>query len=137
MMVVWDAGINAGRLTPNEFVAITSANAAKIFNIYPRKGIISEGADADIVLWDPAASKTLSVKTQRSLVDFNVFDGRKVSGVPTTTISQGRLVYINGDLRAERGSGRYVKRPAFNANFEALAKRSFVASPAAGSATWV
>jgi len=113
MAVVWDAGVNTGRLTPSEFVRITSTNAAQIFNIYPRKGSVSVGADADVVVWDPQGTRTLSVKTQHSKGDFNVFEGRTVRGVPTHTVAGGKLVYANGDLRAERGAGRYVERPAF------------------------
>ncbi|MBW4053339.1 MAG: dihydropyrimidinase, partial [Proteobacteria bacterium] len=105
MMVVWDAGVNTGRLTPSEFVAVTAANAARIFNLYPRKGLIAPGSEADLVLWDPDATRTLCAKTQRSLVDYNVFEGRTVTGVPTHTVSQGKVVYARGDLRAERGAG--------------------------------
>ena len=119
MAVIWDAGVNTGRLTPSEFVAITSANTARLFNIYPQKGCVAVGADADLVVWDPSGSKTLSAKTQHSKGDFNIFEGRTVRGVPSHTVSQGRLVFVQGDLRAERGAGRYVKRPAFGANFAA------------------
>ncbi len=124
MTVIWDAGVNTGRLTPSEFVAITSANTAKLFNIYPQKGSISVGADADLVLWDPQATKTLSAKTQHSKGDFNVFEGRQVRGLPSHTVSQGKLVYVQGDLRAERGVGRYIKRPAFGSNFAAAKLRT-------------
>ena len=124
MTVIWDAGVNTGRLTPSEFVAITSANTAKLFNIYPQKGSISVGADADLVLWDPQATKTLSAKTQHSKGDFNVFEGRHVRGLPSHTVSQGKLVYVQGDLRAERGVGRYIKRPAFGSNFAAAKLRT-------------
>lgn len=122
MMVLWDAGVNTGKLTPSEFVKVTSTNAAQIFNIYPRKGAVAVGADADIVLWDPAGSRTLSVKTQFSKGDFNVFEGRKVTGVPTHTLSGGRLVYKEGELRAVAGQGRYIKRPPFSPIFSALDK---------------
>jgi dihydropyrimidinase len=115
MAVVWDAGVNPGRLTPSEFVRVTSTNAAQIFNIYPRKGTVSVGADADIVVWDPEASRTLSASTQFSKGGFNVFEGRTVKGVPTHTVAAGKLVFEKGDLRAERGAGRYVERPAFSA----------------------
>ena len=131
LAVIWDAGVNTGRLTPSEFVAITSANAAKLFNIYPRKGVIAEGADADLVLWDPQGSKTLSAKTQHSKVDFNIFEGRTVRGIPSHTVSRGRVVYARGELRAEPGAGRYLKRPPFGANFQAAAKRVHELTPTA------
>ncbi len=129
--VLWHEGVNGGRLTPSEFVAITSANAAKLFNIYPRKGCIVEDADADLVLWDPAASQTFSVKTQRSLGDFNIFEGRSVLGRPSHTVSAGRVVFADGDLRAVRGAGQYIKRPAFGTQFDALARKAALAAPAA------
>ncbi|WP_088282328.1 dihydropyrimidinase [Ideonella sp. A 288] len=129
LAVIWDEGVNTGRLTPSEFVAVTSANAAKLFNIYPRKGCLVEGADADVVLWDPKATKTLSVKTQRSLGDFNVFEGRTVTGVATHTVSGGRLVLADGDLRAVRGAGQYVKRPPFGPPFDALARKAALDAP--------
>ena len=131
MSVIWDAGVNSGRLTPSEFVAITSSNTAKLFNIYPQKGSVSVGADADLVVWDPQGTKTLSAKTQHSKGDFNVFEGRTVRGIPSHTVSQGKLVYVQGDLRAERGVGRYIKRPAFGTNFAAAALRSKTLAPAA------
>jgi dihydropyrimidinase len=131
MSVIWDAGVGTGRLTPSEFVAITSGNCARIFNLAGRKGVIAEGADADIVLWDPAATKTLSVKTQRSKVDFNIFEGRQVKGLATHTLSRGALVYANGDLRATAGHGQYVKRPAFGPQFEAAALRTAAHAPTA------
>ena len=131
LAVIWDAGVNTGRLTPCEFVAITSANTAKLFNIYPQKGSVSVGADADLVVWDPQGSKTLSVKTQFSKGDFNIFEGRTVRGIPSHTVSQGKLVFVQGDLRAERGVGRYIKRPAFNANFAPMALRAKALKPTA------
>ena len=131
LAVIWDAGVNTGRLTPSEFVAVTSANAAKLFNIYPRKGCVVVGADADLVVWDPAGTKTLSVKTQKSLGDFNIFEGRTVTGVPTHTLSRGNIVYAQGDLRAVRGAGKYLKRPPFGPQFEALAKKATLATPIA------
>lgn len=131
MAVLWDAGVNTGRLTPAEFVAITSANAARLFNIYPRKGFVGVGADADLVVWDPEGSQTISAKTQRSKGDFNIFEGRCVRGLPSHTISQGRVVWAGGELRAEPGRGRYVERPAFGANFHAVQKRAQQLAPTA------
>ena len=131
LAVLWDAGVNSGRLTPSEFVAITSANTAKLFNIYPQKGSVSAGADADLVVWNPQGSKTLSVKTQHSKGDFNIFEGRTVKGIPSHTISQGELVFVQGDLRAVAGKGRYVKRPAFGPDFQAVQQRAASLTPTA------
>ena len=75
MPVLWTFGVNTGRLTKEEFVAVTSANIARILNIYPRKGAVAVGSDADLVVWDPAATKTISARTQLSRIDYNVFEG--------------------------------------------------------------
>ena len=112
LAVLWTKGVVTGRLTPNEFVAVTSTNIAKILNIYPRKGAIMPGADADLVIFDPKATKTISAKTQVSAIDYNVFEGIEVTGLPVMTFSRGRLVYKEGDVRAEKGDGRFVERPA-------------------------
>src|SRR6185369_16578545 len=124
MAVLWTHGVGTGRLTMNEFVRITSTNAAQIFNIYPRKGSISTGADADIVVWDPKATRTLSAKTHHQKIDFNIFEGMKVQGVASHTISQGKLVWADGKLNVEQGAGRYIPRPTFPAVFEALKRQN-------------
>ncbi|PHR63053.1 MAG: dihydropyrimidinase [Robiginitomaculum sp.] len=122
MSVLWTHGVGTGRLTMNEFVAATSANAAKIFNIYPRKGSLQIGADADLVIWDPAVSKTISAKTHHQNVDYNIFEGMQVTGLASHTFSRGELTWVDGDLRAMKGAGQYIKRPAFSADFQALAR---------------
>ncbi|WP_288077622.1 amidohydrolase family protein, partial [Pseudomonas sp.] len=108
-----------------------STNTAKIFNLYPRKGAIRVGADADLVLWDPEGTRTISAKTHHQNVDFNIFEGKTVRGVPSHTISQGKLVWADGDLRAERGAGRYVERPAYPSVFEQLSKQAERSKPVA------
>ncbi len=113
MSVVWDAGVGSGMLTPSEFVKVTSTNAAQIFNMYPRKGLVAAGADADIVVWDPEGTRTISAKTQFAKGDFNVFEGRTVKGIPTYTLSRGKVVFERGELKAVVGAGRHVDRPAF------------------------
>jgi dihydropyrimidinase len=120
MEVLWHHGVSTGRLTMNEFVAITSTNAAQIFNVYPRKGSISVGADADIVVWDPEASKAISAKTHFQKVDYNIFEGMTVKGCASHTLSQGKVVYADGKLDVERGAGRYVRRPPFASYYDAL-----------------
>lgn len=113
MAVIWDEGVGSGLLTPSEFVKVTSANAAQIFNIYPRKGVVQAGADADVVVWDPADTRTISAKTQFAKGGFNVFEGRTVKGIPSTTVAAGKVVFHRGELMAVEGAGRHVDRPAF------------------------
>ncbi|MEM6616622.1 MAG: amidohydrolase family protein, partial [Pseudomonadota bacterium] len=112
MPVLWSRGVWTGRLTMNEFVAATSTNIARILNMYPKKGAILPGADADIVVWDPDATKTISADTQKSVIEYNVFEGFEVTGLPAITISRGRVAYADGEVKAERGDGRFVERPA-------------------------
>ena len=104
MAVLWHHGVNTGRLTPNEFVRVTSTNAAQIFNIYPRKGSVSVGADADLVVWDPKATRTISAKTHHQKVDFNIFEGMTVTGVPQPhhQPGQARLGRRQARCRARR-----------------------------------
>ena len=113
MSVIWEHGVRSGKLTPAEFVAVTSTNAAKIFNIHPQKGIIAPGADADVVIWDPERSRTISAETHNQNIDFSIYEGMTVTGVPAVIISQGKVVYENGELKTVRGAGRYIKRPCF------------------------
>jgi len=127
--VLWDQGVNTGKLTMNEFVSVTSTNAAQIFNIYPRKGSISVDADADIVVWDPARTKTISAKTHQQNVDYNIFEGMTVTGCASHTISRGKVVFADGQLNVERGAGRYVDRPAFARFYDALQRQAKHAEP--------
>jgi dihydropyrimidinase len=124
MAVLWHHGVGAGRLTPNEFVRVTSTNAAQIFNLYPRKGSVTIGADADLVVWDPKASRTISRKTHHQKIDFNIFEGMTVTGIATHTISQGKVVWADGKLDTVRGAGRYIKRPTFAPVYEAMTRQA-------------
>jgi dihydroorotase-like cyclic amidohydrolase len=113
LAVLWTAGVNTGRITKEEFVAVTSANSARILNVFPRKGAVAVGSDADLVVWDPEATKRISAKTQVSRIDYNVFEGFDCRGLPRATLSRGRVGWIDGDLRAEAGTGDYVPRAPF------------------------
>ena len=129
MHVLWTHGVNTGRLTMSEFVAVTSTNSAKIFNIYPQKGMIAAGSDADLAIFDPQATHTISAKTHHQNVDFNIFEGMELTGINVATVSQGKVVYKDGDVRTERGVGRYVDRPCFAPYYAAVEKRSSATAP--------
>ncbi|RVB94789.1 amidohydrolase family protein, partial [Mesorhizobium sp. M7A.F.Ca.CA.002.15.2.1] len=110
MPVLWTTGVNTGRLTMNEFVAVTSTNIAKILNMYPKKGAIVEGADADIVVWDPKRKKTISSKKQQSVIDYNVFEGFEVTGLPRFVFSRGELSIQESEVKTKPGHGEFVGR---------------------------
>ena len=129
MHVLWTHGVNTGRLTMSEFVAVTSTNSAKIFNIYPRKGMIAAGSDADLAIFDPQATHTISAKTHHQKVDLNIFEGMELTGINVATVSQGKVVYKDGDVRTESGVGRYVDRPCFAPYYAAVEKRSSATAP--------
>ena len=129
MSVLWHHGVRTGRLTPSEFVRVTSTAAAQIFNIYPRKGAVATGADADLVVWDPSASRTISAKTHHQKIDFNVYEGMEVTGLAKTTLSQGKVVWDDGELRATRGAGRYIDRPCFAPYHDAVKKQTAHGQP--------
>lgn len=108
--MLWTKGVTTGRLTMNEFVAVTSTNIAKILNIYPQKGAILVGADADIVVWDPNKEKTIQAADQQSAIDYNVFEGKHVKGLPRYTLSRGLVSFEDGEVKTKEGHGNFVKR---------------------------
>ncbi|MEO1454387.1 MAG: dihydropyrimidinase [Pseudomonadota bacterium] len=110
MPMLWTNGVGTGRLTPNEFVAVTSTNIAKILNCYPKKGAILVGADADIVVWDPEKEKTITASAQQSAIDYNVFEGKHVKGLPRFTLTRGHVAVHDGEIRTQEGHGKFVRR---------------------------
>ncbi|XP_073446267.1 dihydropyrimidinase isoform X1 [Dendrobates tinctorius] len=130
MSVIWEKGVHSGVMDENRFVAVTSSNAARIFNIYPRKGKIAKGSDADVVIWDPEATRTISVKTHHQAVNFNIFEGMVCHGVPLVTIAGGRVVYENGALHTVPGHGKFIPRKPFaDYVYSRVLKRDEVCQP--------
>ncbi|KAM6961356.1 dihydropyrimidinase-related protein 5a [Aplochiton taeniatus] len=113
MTVLWEKGVVGGKMDENRFVAVTSANPAKIYNLYPRKGRIIAGADADVVVWDPENTRVISVNAQTQGGDMNLYEGLRCHGVPLVTISRGRLVYENGVFTCSEGSGKFYPLRTF------------------------
>lgn len=118
LAILWTKGVKQGYISPSEFVKVTSTNSAQIFNMYPNKGVIKEGADADIVVWNGDDERVISSKTHHQAVDFNVFEGMTVSGTAELTFSAGKLVYDNKNGFANLHKGRYYPREPFGYSYD-------------------
>jgi dihydropyrimidinase len=127
--VLWTRGVATGRLTMNEFVAVTSTNIAKILNMYPKKGAIADGADADIIVWDPKRKKTISADKQQSAIDYNVFEGFEVAGLPRFVFSRGELAVQETEMKAQPGHGEFVAREPHAAVNRALSTWKEITAP--------
>lgn len=111
--VMWTRAVGEGRLTPNQFVALNCTNPAKIFGLYPRKGSLVPGADADIVLWDPRKSVTYGVERAHHRTDYNLYEGWKLTGIPVKVFLRGRMI-VDGDRWLGRpGGGQFLPRKPF------------------------
>ncbi|MBX3015496.1 MAG: dihydropyrimidinase [Caldilineaceae bacterium] len=110
LYMLWEAGVRSGRMTPSHFVALTATNPAKLFGLYPKKGTLAVGSDADVVLWDGDAEHTVSAATHHSRIDYNLFEGYKVHGKPVKVFVRGKLVVDGEQLLAKPGSGQFVHR---------------------------
>jgi len=110
MQLIYHHGVNAGRLTLNRFVEITASAPARIFGMYPQKGTIAPGSDADVVLWGPSAEHTISAATHHMRVDYSMFEGFKVRGNARQVYSRGELIVDRGEFLARPGRGQYLRR---------------------------
>jgi dihydropyrimidinase len=129
MAILWHHGVRTGRLSPSEFVAVTSTNAARIFNVYGKKGVIAAGADADVVIWDPNKTRTISAKTHHQKIDFNIYEGMEVTGNPAKTFVRGHLAWDGTTLHTKEGHGRWVDRPCHARFFEQQKTRNAAYRP--------
>lgn len=113
MSILWEKAVHTGKMSPERFVALTSAIPAKMFNLYPAKGRLEVGSLADVVIWDPKASRTISAKDHQLKVDFNVFEGQAVHGHAETVIVRGRVMIDEGLMRCMQGFGNYLPLAPF------------------------
>jgi dihydropyrimidinase len=110
MSLIYDGGVVQRRITLNRFVELTSTAAARLFGLFPKKGTIAVGSDADIVIFDPDREQTISAKTHHMRVDYNAYEGRTVRGVVETVLSRGNVIVENGTFKGKAGDGKFLKR---------------------------
>jgi dihydropyrimidinase len=115
-------GVRKGRITLNRMVELTSTNVAKLFGLYPRKGTIAPGSDADIVVWDPEKKLTVSASTHHSNVNYNLFEGTEVQGAPEVVMVRGQVIVEDDELVAQAGAGQFIKRARFGEELAPTAK---------------
>ena len=109
-MMIHEFGVRGGRITLNRMVELLSTNPAKYFGLYPRKGTVAVGSDADIVIFDPDRRVTLSAERSHSRVDYNLYEGTEVTGAPEIVLVRGKVIVEGGELVGQPGDGRFVKR---------------------------
>jgi len=110
MPVLWTTGVGTGRITENQFVEYMCTNPARIFGLYPRKGALMEGSDADIAIWDPKKKVKYGVTMSHQRTDYNLYEGWELTGYPEKVFLRGQLI-VNGDeWKGRRGMGQFLKR---------------------------
>jgi dihydropyrimidinase len=114
MPIMWTYGVGTGRLTANQFVALTCTNPAKLFGLYPRKGTLAPGADADILIWDPDKKLTYGVAHAQHRTDYNLFEGWKLTGFPDKVFLRGKLIVDQESWLGKAGMGQFIKRNPFS-----------------------
>jgi dihydropyrimidinase len=117
MSLIYNGGVVAGRISPNRFVELTSTAAAKLFGLFPRKGTIAVGSDADIVIFDPNEEQTISAATHHMNVDYSAYEGMTIRGTVKTVLSRGRVVIEDGEYIGHAGDGQFLKRGTFSGRY--------------------
>jgi dihydropyrimidinase len=112
MPLLFSEGVGKGRIGLNEFVALTATNHARMYGLYPRKGTLAVGSDADIAIWNPQATFTVTWSKLHDNVGYTPYEGRTIAGWPETVINRGRIVISDGALHAVRGAGEFIPRGA-------------------------
>jgi dihydropyrimidinase len=110
MPLLFSEGVLKGRMTIERFVAVTSTNHARTYGMYPQKGAIAVGSDADLAIWNPEKPVTISTSMLHDNVGYTPYEGKKITGWPEQVFSRGRLVVSDGELKVARGSGQFIKR---------------------------
>ena len=108
--LIYNGGVVENRISLNRFVELTSTAAAKMFGLFPKKGTIAVGSDADIVIFDPEKKTTLAAKTLHMKADYNPYEGRSVTGVTETVLSRGKVIIDGGKFTGKAGAGSFLKR---------------------------
>jgi len=116
LQILYHYGVNSGRITVNRFVELACTAPAKVFGMYPRKGVLAPGSDADILLWDPNADYTITAATQTMATDYNMFEGWKVRGNAAKVFSRGELIVDAGKYIGTIGRGEFIKRQTLAAD---------------------
>jgi dihydropyrimidinase len=118
LKMIHEFGVRQGRISLSRMVELLATNPAKLFGLYPRKGTIAVGSDADLVVFDPERRETISAAGSHSRTDYNLYEGTEVTGVPETVLLRGRVLVENGELVARPGVGRFVQRARFGERLE-------------------
>src|SRR3990170_3437346 len=116
-------GVREGRISMNRFVELVSTNPARFFGMYPRKGTIAVGSDADVVVFDPEKRLTISAETNHSNVDYNLFEGTEVVGAPAVVLVRGQVIVEGDELVARPGAGQFIRRARFGEELTAAGER--------------
>ncbi|MCM3760105.1 dihydropyrimidinase [Alkalihalobacillus oceani] len=121
--ILYSEGVEKGRISINQFVDIVSTKIAKLFGLFPQKGTIAVGSDADLVIFDPTAERVISAETHHMAVDYNAFEGMKVKGEPVSVLSRGEFVIRDKAFVGQPGAGKYLKRKRFSEGTDSIKKR--------------
>ncbi len=114
LSLVYTGGVGAGRFSVNRFVELVSTTPARLFGLYPRKGAIAIGSDADIVVFDPNREQTISAKTHHMRVDYSMFEGIRVKGMPAAVLSRGQLLVEGERFLGRAGQGQFLRRQTYS-----------------------